>query len=559
MPTSIPDEPAHSGSTPFTAHAGLVTAAASPGTAATVLGDKHGSAAVSAVNTINPLANPKGVHRSCELCARPAHSLCPRCRLTFYCEEDHRKLDATAIHEKICPILKRLRSPIPFLGSEEERKAKDLEILDLRQKLLTITRTDAQKLLFEGEYAFAIPAALQALRCAMAIYGPHALDLVPCYLLLGEASIGLKQLAQAEEYLASAKWALTKQGPGPSANGSGTSSTSLATTTWATTQTTSTTTLAIHAKLAHNYGLLNLARGHARDAAAHLARSIAYAAQIHGSDAIEATGGYFQLGLAFLGASVTGGTVDPERGAVGGTTPQAGSINRSGAVSAFARVVEVWARWWRDRLAERVAVARGGASAGGGMVAGTELGSTAAAGGGARPGSASSTLSSVDTPDGYLTPATDPLIRWLHGADEATVLDAILHAAGALDSAQIAECHVMFTRIDESFSLLPRLHVKALLVYTLFSAATETLDARKRSITPIGGAGDSVTITSAGATLSGAAVERATTAAQLVATGYLSPLDDAADVWGAVSAAVSKVATPKVRSILPAAASTVVS
>jgi hypothetical protein len=56
--------------------------------------------------------------------------------------------------------------------------------------LLGIARTDAQKLLYEGEFSRAIPAALQALRCAMNVYGKHSLELVPCYLLLGEASIG---------------------------------------------------------------------------------------------------------------------------------------------------------------------------------------------------------------------------------------------------------------------------------------------------------------------------------------------------------------------------------
>lgn len=56
-----------------------------------------------------------------------------------------------------------------------------------------IAQTDAQKLLYEGEFSHAIPAALQALRCSMTMFGKNALELVPCYLLLGEASIGKLQ------------------------------------------------------------------------------------------------------------------------------------------------------------------------------------------------------------------------------------------------------------------------------------------------------------------------------------------------------------------------------
>ena len=40
--------------------------------------------------------------------------------------------------------------------------------------------------------------------------GQESIDLVPTYLLLGKASIGLKQYSQAEEYLSMEKWALLK-------------------------------------------------------------------------------------------------------------------------------------------------------------------------------------------------------------------------------------------------------------------------------------------------------------------------------------------------------------
>ena len=35
---------------------------------------------------------------------------------------EHQKADWLGIHEKICQLLIALRTPIPFLGSEEERQ-----------------------------------------------------------------------------------------------------------------------------------------------------------------------------------------------------------------------------------------------------------------------------------------------------------------------------------------------------------------------------------------------------------------------------------------------------
>ncbi|KAI9151046.1 hypothetical protein H9P43_009661 [Blastocladiella emersonii ATCC 22665] len=371
--------------------------------------NSHASmASLESANMINPLGLPKGVKHECELCGRPAHCVCPKCRLTYYCDKEHQVLDGTAIHNKICPILMRLRSPIPFLGSEEERKAKEHEILALRKELLAITRTDAQKLLFEGEFAYAIPAALQALRCSMAIFGTHSIELVPSYLLLGEASIGLKQYDQAEEYLVSAKWALTKIAA---------SSPSDLTLTH-TSQQPPRSSLAIHAKLAHNFGLLYLSRGQLREAAAYLARAVFYASQLHGPDGVAVAGGYFQLGQVFAA------------GAAGAA---------AGADSAFGRVLEVWARFFVGQARriddERRARDRNTVNGGGGGAA-----------------------------DDVHVVVT-----------EAAKLEKLAQIGQLLDPAQRAECHVMFARLDEYFATTPRMLAKVLAVASVFAAASGDL------------------------------------------------------------------------------------
>jgi len=57
--------------------------------------------------------------------------------------------------------------------------------------ILNVTHTAGQKLLFEGKYTEAIPAAMQSLRVAVDLYGLASVELVPSYLILGRASIGM--------------------------------------------------------------------------------------------------------------------------------------------------------------------------------------------------------------------------------------------------------------------------------------------------------------------------------------------------------------------------------
>ena len=57
-------------------------------------------------------------------------------------------------------------------------------------QMIELTRTTGQKLLFEGKHEQAVPAAMQSLRFAIEVYGLASIQLVPSYLILGEASIG---------------------------------------------------------------------------------------------------------------------------------------------------------------------------------------------------------------------------------------------------------------------------------------------------------------------------------------------------------------------------------
>ncbi len=81
---------------------------------------------------INPLANPKGSKKLCELCEKPAYRQCKLCRVTFYCGKEHHDVDYRGIHQIICSQLIPIRSQDPILGSEEER-LKQARLLEQRK------------------------------------------------------------------------------------------------------------------------------------------------------------------------------------------------------------------------------------------------------------------------------------------------------------------------------------------------------------------------------------------------------------------------------------------
>lgn len=89
---------------------------------------------------VYPLAFPKTVAHKCEICGKTASRMCSKCRVTYYCSEEHQTADNIGIHEKICSALGALRSKQAFLPSEEERRERDREIREKKVHLAEVTR-----------------------------------------------------------------------------------------------------------------------------------------------------------------------------------------------------------------------------------------------------------------------------------------------------------------------------------------------------------------------------------------------------------------------------------
>ncbi|XP_074073893.1 zinc finger MYND domain-containing protein 12 isoform X2 [Macrotis lagotis] len=199
------------------------------------------------MNEVYPLAVPKGRKLRCEVCEAPAERVCGACTVTYYCDVAHQRADWASIHEKICQLLIPLRTTMPFYNSEEERRHGREQLLQRQKHLIELCYKVAQKYLFEGKHEESVPAALHSLRFRINVYGLNSVQLVPAYLLLAEASIGLGHVVQAEEYLSQAQWTVLKS---------------------------SDCTDEIHSLLHRNLGLLYTAKENYKEARFHLANDV---------------------------------------------------------------------------------------------------------------------------------------------------------------------------------------------------------------------------------------------------------------------------------------------
>ncbi|KAG8434295.1 hypothetical protein GDO86_012610 [Hymenochirus boettgeri] len=222
---------------------------------------------------VNPLSNPKGVRLQCELCNSPAYLQCTGCKVTYYCNANHQQADWVSIHEKICQLLIPLRIAEPFRSSAKER-LHCIEQLSLRKKqLIGITLKEAQKHLYGGRHADVIPAAMHSLSFTIDVYGLATVELVPMYLILAEANIGLGHLLQAEEYLSQAYWTVLK---------------------------TTDCSNSIRSKLHRNLGLLYSAKGDFEESLRHFSNDVYFASSVSGTNDISVTGGYFHMANIFF-------------------------------------------------------------------------------------------------------------------------------------------------------------------------------------------------------------------------------------------------------------------
>uniref|UniRef100_A0A3Q3SNU9 Zinc finger, MYND-type containing 12 n=1 Tax=Mastacembelus armatus TaxID=205130 RepID=A0A3Q3SNU9_9TELE len=218
------------------------------------------------------LASPKGTDTFCELCQRRAHVQCSRCQVTFYCDAEHQRADWVGIHERICQLLVPLRSPTLFSSQHPDCIETQIKKVRMSMELIEICKSVAQSKFSEGKYQEALPAAQFCLRCSMDVHGPSTAQLVPAYLLLAEANMGLGNLDLVTQLLSQAEWVVLKS---PECGHT------------------------IHHQLHKSLGLLHMATGNLEAALFHFANNIYFASEEYGPDSPVTCGGYFLMANIF--------------------------------------------------------------------------------------------------------------------------------------------------------------------------------------------------------------------------------------------------------------------
>lgn len=207
------------------------------------------------------------------MCGRTAFIKCEKCNVTFYCSNEHKSIDYKGIHNKICMLLGPLRTPPAVIGSEEERARRKYTLDMSKRALIDLTKNEASTFLVKGNYQLAIPGALQALRFSMEVFGEGNIGLVPPYLLLAEAHLGLGKYQQAEEFLSLANWSVLKH---PDCSN------------------------LIKSQLYRNFGKLYNAQGKYDLALDNLSKDIYFASLDLGPEHVLTAGGYYLMANIFL-------------------------------------------------------------------------------------------------------------------------------------------------------------------------------------------------------------------------------------------------------------------
>nr|XP_040048138.1 zinc finger MYND domain-containing protein 12 isoform X1 [Gasterosteus aculeatus aculeatus] len=226
----------------------------------------EGKPRLSGTSEVVPLALPKGEAKLCELCQGVARLQCTKCRVTFYCNAEHQQADWVGIHEIICQLLVPIRTSTFDSLQQAGRILTHLN----KVKLIETCRSVAQSKLSEGKHQEALPAAQLCLRSSKDVHGPRDVQVVPAYLLLAEANLGLGNLAQVTELLSLAQWAVLRS-PEPSA----------------------------HHLLHRNLGRLHAAMGDLEAALFNFANDIYLSSEEYGLDSIVPSVGYFLMADVF--------------------------------------------------------------------------------------------------------------------------------------------------------------------------------------------------------------------------------------------------------------------
>jgi len=186
------------------------------------------------------------------------------------CEKHH---DWVKMMENVCVQMTPLKPVQPFTISVEGFAMRAAELVEKQKVLKGVSKIMARKLLSEGKHMQAVEAALYSLRFSIEVHGLNSVALVPAYLILCEANIGLGNLEQADEYLAHAEWTVMKS---------------------------TDCTNGMKSKLFRKMGILFATKGDYDNAQRMFAEDVYHGSLEWGTDHVQTTGGFFHMANVFF-------------------------------------------------------------------------------------------------------------------------------------------------------------------------------------------------------------------------------------------------------------------
>jgi len=193
--------------------------------------------------------------------------------LSSYVSEELAEQAWNGIIKKIAHLLSPLVQPAPIVGTQEERNRRANNIVLSKRSLIDFCLNESSNLLSVHKYKLAFPAAIQALKFCKEVDGEKSVSMVEPYLQLSQASLGLKQLNKAEEYLSLARWIVLNN-----ANCSD----------------------IVQSRLYMLKGRVSTALGNFDAAKPDFSDAVYHASRVYGAESIVASIGYFRLGDVFL-------------------------------------------------------------------------------------------------------------------------------------------------------------------------------------------------------------------------------------------------------------------
>ena len=222
---------------------------------------------------VNMLAQPKDVKLTCEMTGAAAtiQLITPFLTLYFATRTDAEIAWAGILH-KIVPLLGPIRSAPAVIGSEEERQRRQYTLEVSKRALIDLTKNEAANLLARGQFQLSIPGALQSMAFIKEVHGNNSVELVPAYLLLAEANLGLRRYKAAEEFLSLANWSVLQN---PECSN------------------------LIRSQLHRNFGKLYAGQGKHAEELKQLAHDVYFSSLEVGPEHVDTAAGYFHMANIF--------------------------------------------------------------------------------------------------------------------------------------------------------------------------------------------------------------------------------------------------------------------